>query len=166
MTAHIEQIIDEHSAHLLRLAYFYTKNRHAAEDIVQDVLIKFCEAPYEERGQLRAYLTRITINKSKDYLKSWAYKKIVFQQKIFTKGKADQDSIVRQEERSAIGAAILQLPLKYREPIILYYFEEMAIADVAEALVLPENTIKTRLRRAREQLKPHLQGEWEVLANE
>ena len=72
MTAHIEQIIDEHSAHLLRLAYFYTKNRHAAEDIVQDVLIKFCEAPYEERGQLRAYLTRLTINKSKDYLKSWA----------------------------------------------------------------------------------------------
>ena len=102
----------------------------------------------------------------KDYLKSWAYKKIVLQQKIFTKGKADPDSIVRQEERSAIGAAILQLPLKYREPIILYYFEEMAIADVADVLVLPENTIKTRLRRAREQLKPHLQGEWEVLANE
>lgn len=166
MTAYIEQIIDEYSPHLLRLAYFYTKNRHTAEDIVQDVLIKFCEAPYEERGQLRAYLTRLTINKSKDYLKSWAYKKIVFQQKIFTKVKADPDSIVQQEERSAIGAAILQLPLKYREPIILYYFEEMAIADVAEVLVLPENTIKTRLRRARQQLKPHLQGEWEVLANE
>lgn len=166
MTAYIEQIIDEYSPHLLRLAYFYTKNRHTAEDIVQDVLIKFCEAPYEERGILRAYLTRLTINKSKDYLKSWAYKKIVFQQKIFTKGKADADSIVQQEERSEIGAAILQLPLKYREPIILYYFEEMAIADVADVLVLPENTIKTRLRRARQQLKPHLQGEWEVLANE
>lgn len=51
-----EKIIDEQSAHLLRLAYFYTKNIHAAEDIVQEVLIKFYETNYEERDQLRPVL--------------------------------------------------------------------------------------------------------------
>lgn len=71
----LEQIIEEYSNHLLRLAYFYTKNQAAAEDVVQDVLIKFYQSNYEERGQVKAYLTTMTINKSKDYLKSWAYKK-------------------------------------------------------------------------------------------
>lgn len=70
-----EKMIDEHAEHLLRLAYFYVKNRHAAEDIVQEVFIKFSQPNYEERGQLRAYLSTLTINKSKDYLKSWHYKK-------------------------------------------------------------------------------------------
>lgn len=75
MNEYFEQIINEYSKHLLRIAYFYTKNRHAAEDIVQDVYIKFMQSDYSESGQLRAYLTKMTVNKSKDYLKSWAYKK-------------------------------------------------------------------------------------------
>lgn len=49
----------------------------------------------------------------------------------------------------------------------MYYFEEMSVAEVAAVLAIPENTVKTRLKRAREKLKPLLQDEeWEVLANE
>ena len=161
----LEQIIEEYSNHLLRLAYFYTKNQAAAEDVVQDVLIKFYQSNYEERGQVKAYLTTMTINKSKDYLKSWAYKKIQLQTKWWMK-TSDPDHVVQQEERSKIGAAILKLPLKYREPIILYHYEELPIQRVAEILALPENTVKTQLRRAREQLRPTLEGEWEVLNHE
>lgn len=76
MNGILEKIIDEHVEHLLRLAYFYVKDRHMAEDIVQEVFISFSSQEYEERGLLRAYLTTLTINKSKDYLKSWHYKKI------------------------------------------------------------------------------------------
>ena len=62
---------------------------------------------------------------------------------------------------------ILKLSLTYREPIILYYFEEMKIRDIAQLLGIAENTVKTRLKRAREALKPHLkQEEWEVLRHE
>lgn len=157
--------MEQHTAHLLRLAYFYTKNRHAAEDIVQDVFIKMLDTHYEERGQLQAYLTRLTINKSKDYLKSWAYRKIQFDTK-WRLIRTDPDHVIQQEERSVIGAAILQLPLKYREPILLYYYEELSVLDIADVLGLSENTVKTRLRRAREQLKPKLTGEWEVLEHE
>lgn len=72
----LRQIIDDYSEDLLRLAYYYTKNLHAAEDIVQDIFIKFSQSNYEEQGQLRAYLTKMTINRSNDYMKSWAYRKI------------------------------------------------------------------------------------------
>ena len=160
-----EQIIDEYSGHLLRLAYFYTRNRHAAEDIVQEVLIKFYEANYEERGQLRSFLATMTVNKSKDYLKSWAYKKMQFETKWWMK-TTDRDHVVQLEERSSIGAAILKLPLKYREPILLYYYEEMSVLQVAEILQINENTVKTRLKRARDQLRPVLEGTWEVLNHE
>ncbi|WP_285395350.1 sigma-70 family RNA polymerase sigma factor [Lysinibacillus sp. fls2-241-R2A-57] len=164
----LEKIMDEHAEHLLRLAYFYVKNRHAAEDIVQEVFIKFSQHDYEERGQLRAYLSTLTINKSKDYLKSWHYKKLILQEKIFpVKANKQRDALIEAEERSHIGAAILKLPLLYREPIILYYYEEMKIADIAQVLGIAENTVKTRLRRAREALKSHLkQEEWEVLGHE
>ncbi|WP_342534416.1 sigma-70 family RNA polymerase sigma factor [Lysinibacillus sp. FSL K6-0057] len=164
----LEEMIEEHAAHLLRLAYFYVKNRQTAEDIVQEVFIKFSQHGYEERGQLRAYLSTLTINQSKDYLKSWHYKKLLLQEKIFpVQGNKQRDELVAAEERSQIGAAILKLSLTYREPIILYYFEEMKIRDIAQLLGIAENTVKTRLRRAREALKPHLkQEEWEVLRHE
>ena len=141
MNENIEQIVDDYSTHLLRIAYFYTKNRHAAEDIVQDVFIKFLQSDYSERGQLRAYLTKMTVNRSKDYLKSWAYRKIQFETKWWMK-TSDHDHIVQQEERSNIGAAILKLPLKYREPLILYYYEEMSVLQVADLLQINENTVK------------------------
>ncbi|MGE7693675.1 sigma-70 family RNA polymerase sigma factor [Lysinibacillus sp. NPDC094177] len=164
----LEEIMDDHAEHLLRLAYFYVKNSHAAEDIVQEVFIKFSQHDYEERGQLRAYLSRLTINKSKDYLRSWHYKKLILQEKIFpVKANIQRDALIEAEERSHIGAAILKLPLTYREPIILYYYEEMKIAEIAQVLGIVENTVKTRLRRAREALKSLLkQGEWEVLGHE
>lgn len=168
MNGILEKIIDEHAEHLLRLAYFYVKNRQTAEDIVQEVFIKFAEQSYEERGQLRAYLSTITINKCKDYLKSWHYKKVTLQEKLFPMcSKAHKDALVEAEERSQIGAVILELPLQYREPILLYYFEEMKVVEIASVLGIPENTVKTRLRRAREALKPLLkQEEWEVLMHE
>lgn len=72
-----------------------------------------------------------------------------------------------QNERTIIGEAVLNLPFEYREPIILFYFQELSIHEIAETIGLPQNTVKTRLRRAREKLKPVLQDEaWEVLANE
>ena len=165
MSENIERIVDDYSSHLLRIAYFYTKNRYAAEDIVQEVFMNFLQSNYSERGQLRAYLTKMTVNRSKDYLKSWAYRKIQFETKWWMK-TSDHDHIVQQEERSNIGAAILKLPLKYREPLILYYYEEMSVLQVADLLQINENTVKTRLKRGREQLRPVLEGEWEVLRHE
>nr|WP_232337008.1 sigma-70 family RNA polymerase sigma factor [Lysinibacillus timonensis] len=164
----IEWIFDEHAEHLLQLAYFYTKDRYSAEDIVQEVFIKFMSSDYEERGNIRAFLSRMTINKCKDYFKSWAYKKIQLKEtwsNVVSRKK--KDSILVADERNQIGSAVLDLPLEYREPVILFYFQEMSVIDIAVTLEVPENTIKTRLRRAREKLKPLLQEEeWEVLVHE
>ncbi|WP_231630237.1 sigma factor-like helix-turn-helix DNA-binding protein [Lysinibacillus sp. ZYM-1] len=62
---------------------------------------------------------------------------------------------------------MLALPFKQREVIIHFYFEEMSVLDIAKLLNIPESTVKTRLRRGRELLKPKLwHVEWEVLLHE
>ena len=162
----LRQIMEDHSEHLIQLAYFYTRNYHAAEDIVQDVFIKFYNSNYIEQGQLKAFLRKLTVNRAKDYLKSWAYKKIQLQDVITTSLKRNRDIVIEQEERSIIGDAILSLPIHYREIIVLYYFEELSTPQIAEILEEAESTVRTRLRRAREKLKPLLEDEWEVLVNE
>lgn len=159
----LRTVMEEHSVHLIQLAFFYTKSYHAAEDIVQDVFIKYHHTPYEERGQLRAYLRKLTVNRSKDYLKSWNYRKLQFIDAWSSLTKKNRDAVIVFEERSEIGAAILTLPVHYREIILLYYFEEMNTREIAVLLEESDSTIRTRLRRAREQLKPLLQKEWEVL---
>lgn len=166
----IEQIMEIHTEQLFRIAYYYTKDLQIAEDIVQDVFIKFYhhQKQYEERGELKAFLARMTINKCQDYLKSWAYRKITFQEKLFSKQRTtNKDVLIQKDEQSIIGEAILKLPIKQREPIMYFYFEEMPILEIAALLAVPESTVKSRLRRAKELLKMDLQDiEWEVLLND
>jgi len=166
----LEQIMNHHSEALLRLSYYYVKDLQIAEDIVQEIFIKFYEDRngYEERGELKAYLSKMVVNRSKDYLKSWTYRKIQLQNKLFTKHDQEKkDNLIRKDEETIIGEAILKLPLKQREPLIYFYYEEMSIKEISRLLDIPESTVKTRLRRSRELLKPQLQEyKWEVLLNE
>lgn len=166
----LKDLMFEYTEFLIRLAYYYVKDLQAAEDIVQEVFIKFYnnQHNYEERGELKAYLTQMTVNKSKDYLKSWTNRKIQLQNKLFSQaGKRNLDKLIRKDEEAMIGEAILELPLKHREVLIYFYFNEMTITEVAHILTIPESTVKTRLRRGKELLRNRLKGiEWEALLNE
>lgn len=166
----LEEIMEQHTERLIRLAYYYVKDLQSAEDIVQDVFIKFYDnwQSYEERGELKAYLSRLVINRSKDYLRSWTYRKIQVQNKIFSKQNImKKDALIQQDEHAIIENAILALPLIQREALTYFYFEEMPVSDIAKLIDVPVSTVKTRLRRGRELLKPKLKHiEWEVLMHE
>lgn len=85
-------VMDQHTEHLFRIAYYYTKNVHVSQDIVQDTFVKYYTAKtYEHRGELKAFLSRITINLCKDYLKSWTYRKMIVQEKLLP-----QRTVIRQ----------------------------------------------------------------------
>src|SRR6185437_6142063 len=104
----LEELMFQYTEFLIRIAYGYVKDLQASEDIVQEVFIKFYHNPnyYEERGELKAFLTKMTVNKSKDYLKSWTYKKVQLQNKFFSPaGKRNADELVRKDEQAIIGEA-------------------------------------------------------------
>lgn len=164
----VEQAMENYSELLFRIAYYYVKDPHIAEDIVQDVFLKLYCANYVELGELRAYVSKMTANKSKDYLKSWTYRKVQLTEKILLKNyKMPKDKLVEQEELNALDHAILNLPLKQREAIVYYYLENLTVKEIAKLLERPESTIKSRLKSGKDLLKNQLQQqEWEVLLDD
>ena len=82
----------------------------------------------------------------------------------FDKSFHERNTLIEQEENVEIGLAVMKLPVKYRELIILYYFDEQSIPSISNMLHLPQGTVKTRLIKARRILKEMLQTDrWEVL---
>ena len=163
----LEYYMDTYTSYLLRIGYYYTKDIERSKDLAQDVFLKLYYSSYEERGNMKAYIGTLMANCCKDYLKSWAFRKITVQQ-LFQKEPRvyDSNSLIEQDERDAVEAAILQLKIPLREVIVFYYMEELTTKEIAQLLNTPESTIKTRLKTARKQLHEALQHiEWEVLYN-
>jgi RNA polymerase sigma factor (sigma-70 family) len=161
-------LMHTHTDRMLRIAYYYTKDLAAAEDIVQDVFIKFYEkfATSQHIEETGAYLARMTANRSKDYLKSWHVRKVKFMEKWSEQATSSSEnpSLILKDEQKQLTEAIMQLPLKHREILVYYYFEELTFIQIANILDLPQSTVKTRMTRAKVLLKQQLQDEqWEVL---
>ena len=169
--AKIEEVIAKHGDYLLRVAYLYVKNMATAEDIIQDVFISFYQKQKQYRGDasLRTYLVKMTVNKSHDYLRSWTHKRINLLEIITGKSTnhTPEQAMVEKIEKQELVKALFKLSVTYREVLILYYFEEMSTVEIAKLLDCPEATVRTRLQRARKQLKNRLiDYEWEELYHE
>ena len=166
----MRSIMDEYGNYLTQLSYTYVKSWHAAEDIVQESFIAYFKAPEKFKGQstLKTYLSKIVIFKSTDSLRSLKSRANTLI-KFFNATKDDVSEAPDQQlEQSIVQTElfkhVLSLKVIYREVIIFYYYEDMTTVEIARLLELPEGTIKTRLKRAREQLKVKLQSsDWEVL---
>ncbi|WP_391205958.1 sigma-70 family RNA polymerase sigma factor [Psychrobacillus sp. L4] len=152
----LEKFIHEHGEELLRLAYIYVKNKQAAEDIVQDVLLKAFEKQASFRGEAmyRTYLYRVTINRSYDYLRSWHYKNTIVGEKIHRLfGRSTEQVVVIESENRQLAQAVLALPLKYREVIVFTYYLDYSSEEIGTLLNCSPATVRTRLARGREKLK-------------
>jgi RNA polymerase sigma factor (sigma-70 family) len=166
--ARFQSIINEHNDYLLQLTYLYLKDWNAAEDIVQEVFINYWikEEQFQAQSSLRTYLTRIAINRCKDYLKSWRYRTQTLTN-VFTGITRPKNQLIMQDEQLIVADAVLSLPITFREVIILYYFKELTIREIAAIINTSESTIKYRLKSAKKRLKEKLSSQqWEVLTSE
>ena len=168
MTEHLKAAMDAYGEYCIRVAYLYVKDWEAAEEIVQDVFLAYYRQQdrFEGRASLKTYLVKITVHKSHDYLRSWKRKIGLFMSTKYATASVEQLKI-QEEQQSELLAALLQLPIKYREVLILHYYEDYKIREIADILKVSDSTVKTRLVRGREKLKGLLADfEWEVLRNE
>ena len=158
----MQQIMQEYGDYLVRLSYVYVKGWSEAEEIVQDVFVKFfmTSKQFEGKASLKTYLAKMTINKSCDYLRSVKGRMHILRTKwkVPTVDEQSPESrMIALFERNQVAAAVWQLPVKYREVIVLYYYYEYTSVVIGTLLNIPENTVKTRLKRAKEKLKITLQ---------
>lgn len=158
----IEQLVHTYSDYLYRVALVYTKDARAAEEVVQDVFFNYYRKQSQFKGEatLKTYLVKMTINRSYDYLRSWKNKRLVLLEKIQGKPSTTTEQLLLQMEmRGEVTQAVLALPVKYREIIVLYYYEEFSINEISALTGVSETALKSRLQRARKKLKITLQDE-------
>jgi RNA polymerase sigma factor (sigma-70 family) len=155
----LEMIMEEYGERLTKLAYNYVKEWSLAEDIVQDVFITCYRnhAKMKEIQSFKAWIYRLAINKSKDVLKSFAFRKVVVNAGLLalfsSKDDLPEKRVMKRSEEEFLSRCVLSLPVKYREVLTLYYYEECSIEDIRVMLELNPNTIKTRLNRGRAKLR-------------
>ncbi len=134
-----------------RLALNQMKDKHMAEDVTQDVFVKYINSDkdFESEEHVKAWLIRVTVNMCKNVFNSAWYKK---------SAPLEEDIPEEEKEISDLYEEVLKLPKKYKAVIHLFYYEDMPIADIAACLGEKESTIKSQLHRAREILKKTLKG--------
>ena len=148
------QLVEQYGDEMLRLAMLYLGNREQAEDAVQDSFVKIYRAGDPDKV-CKAFVMRVLVNTCKDYRKSgWARTVNLVEELPETAGKDE----IHQSETGALRDAILALPEKYREVILLRYYEDMAVGEIARVLGVPQPTISIRLKRACAQLQKRLEG--------
>lgn len=159
----IDEMMNRYGQEVLRLVFSYVNNRAIAEDLTQDIFVKCYKGlhTYSGKSKLRTWLWRIAINHCKDFLKSWYTKNVVITEdeplNNTTKKDMVEQTVIQRQEDDQLISAIMMLPIKYREVIYLYYYEELPIKEIAVLTEVGDSTVKTRLRRAKELLKERLE---------
>ncbi len=153
-----KELLEMYSSTIYRIAYSHTHNKADAEDITQNVFLKYISADKKWRSEehRKAWLIRVAVNCTNDFVTSAHYRHRADAEQLPENGK---DGLCEIEEKSSVYYAVQSLPEKYRIPIHLFYYEDMSIAEIAAATAIKEATVKSQLSRARDMLRKILNEE-------
>lgn len=156
-----ENIVRRWQGPLINLAYRFCRDRGRAEDLAQEAFLR----AYRALGQWRkdsafsTWLFALATNLYRSELRRMPTG-LVSIEDVSEPGDpraADEDNMLETEDRKrSVQRAVLTLPPKYREALLLFYFHEMDVPAAARSLGLPEGTLKARLFRGRELLRGKL----------
>jgi len=139
-----------------KLAFARTKNSADAEDVFQEVFLRYITAgvSFESEEHRKAWLIRVTVNCSNKLFAS-AFRRRGVPLEEAAPLSVDAPSC---EDESGVLAAVQRLPLPYRTVVHLFYYEDLSIRQICEALHKKEGTVKSQLNRARAMLQKELKG--------
>lgn len=151
---YIKEKIEEYADMVYRIALTRSGSIENAEDIFQEVFMKFSEKlpKFKNSEHEKAWFIRVTINFSKNLKNSAWNKKVV---------EIKEEIPFETKEESDIFYAVSELPQNYRTVIYLSYYEGYKVKEIANLMKKREGTIKTWLFRAREMLKEKIEGGFE-----
>jgi RNA polymerase sigma-70 factor (ECF subfamily) len=150
-----EKLLVIHSDRLYRTAYLYVGNREDALDVVQETAYKafLAVGQLNDEKYFLTWLTKILVRSAYDILKK-RKRELPFEEVVeITPGNRE-----KSDERMDLVNALSALKEDYRNAIILFYYQDLPIKEVATIMEVPENTVKTYLKRGKKQLKTKLGG--------
>lgn len=163
--ASFDLLYEKYKNMALRTAYLITGDRSYSEDVVQDTFVKVylhCRELKNDSG-FKAWMMQILVRtaykcgrkKSRELPDDEAV------QKADTgRSPSSLEQVIMQEEAQAIARAVRTLPVKQRSVVVLYYYQQYQINEIAQMLGCLEGTVKSRLHTARKQLKKALEDDF------
>ncbi|AYC29936.1 RNA polymerase sigma factor [Paenisporosarcina cavernae] len=148
-----------------KFAYQCGVHQNDVSDVTQEVFIKLYRFLYQfQHDRFTTWLYKITLNAVRDYYrkeskeksKEHKWKEQMNDEPLLV---STEKKILLFEEDQQLHDAILSLDEKYRYPIIFFYFQELSYEQIGEVMNIPLSTVKTRILRAKEQLKIALVNE-------
>ncbi len=155
--ARLQRLMDAHGNTVLRVCYLYLRDYALAQDATQTTFLKVWQAlsTLREGATERAWVMRIAVNTCKNIRKSRDYR-------LYAKNTPlDQLPEPTAEDSlpdDTVLTAVMTLADKYREVVVLHYYQGFSLVEVADILGLPQASVRTRLHRARKLLHPLLKG--------
>jgi RNA polymerase sigma-70 factor (ECF subfamily) len=168
MDKELERLMNSYGDDVLRIAYIYLKDKYLAEDVFQEVFIKIYKnfSKFGKKSSEKTWIMSITMNACRDILRNSWFKKVFMLNDTDSTSLVDSyvnidDKVIDNIQYEKLLNEVMNLPNKYKEPILLYYYEELSTADISKILKVPEATIRNRLFRARKILKFNIDGKIE-----
>lgn len=158
-----EGIVRRWQGPLVNMAWRYCRDRGRAEEMAQEALVRAWSGlkQWRREGSFSTWLFALAANVFRSELKRFPTVDVPIEDAPEPAIRAAQESeLSLRQSADSVRRAVLALPVRYREPVVLFYFHEMDIGAAARTMGMPEGTVKARLARARAILKkrfPHLE---------
>ena len=160
----IEQLISEHGKDIYSFCVYLTGNKESADDLYQQTFLTVIEKNTLDRTMNpKSYLLSIAVN-----LRNNLRRKLFWRSRIADTVSLDdafetasddetaENMAIGKEQRDAVRREVMLLPEKLRTVVIMFYMEEMPIAEIAKTVHVSEGTVKSRLFNAKKKLKERL----------
>jgi RNA polymerase sigma-70 factor (ECF subfamily) len=156
-------LVEQHRGALFGTAYLMIRDRGLAEDAVQEALIQIWKHLPSLRlhGSLKAWLIRVVVNEVNQQFRKKRVPTVPLEQASGVAEDLDraETAVIHNEERQHLRQALGMLPLEQREAVVLRYFSDLTVPEIAVATSQREGTIKSRLSRALSHLGEILQND-------
>ncbi|BAK16758.1 DNA-directed RNA polymerase specialized sigma subunit, sigma24 homolog [Solibacillus silvestris StLB046] len=164
----IVEIMDTYGTEIKRFVYMYLKNEADTEDVTQEVFVAVYQNIHTFKGKssLKSWIYSIAANKCKNHLKRNRLRhfnlieRLTRQQSSVSSKQEDLSELYLQNSlNKGLFEKVMDLPIKYREVVILYYYKELSIKEICAILNEKESTLQSRLLRSRNKLKDSILNE-------
>ncbi|NJP38074.1 RNA polymerase sigma factor [Alkalicoccus luteus] len=166
----MEELYDKYAKLLFSFAYKMVQDRSAAEEIVQEVMIKLWRGKgvyHTDKGRFSSWLLTITRNTAIDYIRKHtraASEEVHTEAETVDEGPGVDDLVEWKQRRETIKEAMQKLKSEQRVIIELFYFKGYSHKRIADSAGIPLGTVKGRIRLALKHLKQELyeeRGDWQ-----